>query len=336
MQIKSKRRVVVIDDQNKNLQLAAHVLNPIYELVLVNSGVKALNLVKSKMPDLILLDIMMPELSGYDVCKLLKEDEETRHIPIIFLTAKTTEEDITRAYDVGGVDYVTKPFRPKELLARINAQISLKDEIEKNNRLNEQLQKTNDQKDKLLSIISHDLRGTAGQIDSLLTLLIRDYEIGGTPDEIIQIQLKALKKVSSGGRELLEDLLLWSRNQVNQINFEPEVLNVFRTINHVIKQVSGIASTKGITIKNECSEEVEVFADKNMLQTIIRNLLANSIKFSNKGKEVVVYCKKENGFVTFYVKDEGIGMNEDTLHNLFSINKMTSERGTEGEAGTGL
>ena len=116
-----KYSVLIVDDNLTNLRLAASVLSPYYKLLIADGGETAIKIAETKAPDLILLDVMMPGLSGYDVCSRLKQIEETKDIPIIFLTAKADENDIEMAFDAGGVDYVTKPFAFEELLARVRA-----------------------------------------------------------------------------------------------------------------------------------------------------------------------------------------------------------------------
>ncbi|MCB9481109.1 MAG: response regulator [Desulfobacteraceae bacterium] len=119
--------VMAVDDNSKNLQVVGKILGKNgYNLSLVGDGQTALKLAKEKQPDLILLDIMMPVMDGFEVCSLLKKDEITKNIPVIFLTAKTGEDDIVKGFETGGVDYITKPFNHRELLARVNTHVELK------------------------------------------------------------------------------------------------------------------------------------------------------------------------------------------------------------------
>ncbi len=122
-----KSLVLAVDDKPTNLQFLGKLLSDNgYEVAMAQSGQQALNFVKKDEPDLILLDIMMPEMDGYEVCERLKNEFNSRHIPVIFLTAKTDAEDVVKGFDVGGVDYVTKPFNSAELLARIRTHIEVK------------------------------------------------------------------------------------------------------------------------------------------------------------------------------------------------------------------
>lgn len=121
-----KNTILVVDDQPQNIRLIGTLLREHYNLLIADNGPKAIETALGKMPDLILLDIMMPEMSGFEVCEALKNDKRTREIPIIFLTAKTETEDLLKAFEIGGVDYVTKPFNALEVMARIKTHLELK------------------------------------------------------------------------------------------------------------------------------------------------------------------------------------------------------------------
>ncbi len=127
----SKKRVLVVDDTAENVELLLELLSDKYDVMVALTGESAIELTKEELPDLILLDIMMPNMDGYRVCEILKESEETAPIPIIFLTAKDDEDSIEKAYSVGGVDYVSKPFKPKELFARIAKELKVQELIVK-------------------------------------------------------------------------------------------------------------------------------------------------------------------------------------------------------------
>ena len=126
--LNNKPTVLVVDDTETNIDILLDLLND-YDVIVAISGQSALEVALEEKPDLILLDIMMPVMDGYEVCEKLKSDEITKDIPVVFITAKTDEDSIERAYEVGGIDYVTKPFKPRELLARVKTQIKIKELI---------------------------------------------------------------------------------------------------------------------------------------------------------------------------------------------------------------
>ncbi len=125
----SKKTILVVDDTSTNIEVLNELLDQEYDVMVALDGAFALEIAHDDKPDLILLDIMMPQMDGYEVCKRLKKSEVTKDIPVIFITARTDEESIEKAYDVGGIDYVTKPFKPKELLARVKTQLTIRELI---------------------------------------------------------------------------------------------------------------------------------------------------------------------------------------------------------------
>lgn len=117
----------MVDDNPTNLRVLGHIVRGLdAEIAVASSGEKALEIIKESIPDLILLDVMMPAMNGFEVCKILKEEDKTADIPVIFITALTDKEDIVKGFELGAVDYVTKPFNPKELLARVKTHLELK------------------------------------------------------------------------------------------------------------------------------------------------------------------------------------------------------------------
>ena len=123
---KNKPTILIVDDTKTNIDILLELLSDQYDLIVALDGKSAIQTLKEDSVDLILLDIMMPEMDGYEVCKVLKSDENTKDIPVIFITAKTDENSIERAYEVGGIDFVTKPFKARELAVRIKTQLNLK------------------------------------------------------------------------------------------------------------------------------------------------------------------------------------------------------------------
>ena len=329
----TRNTVLVIDDQPRNLQLAAYVLNPFYELILVNSGDKGIRMATEKCPDLILLDIMMPEMSGYEVCARLKENPDTKNIPVIFVTAKTEEEDIIQAYEVGGVDYVLKPFRAKELLVRVQTHLAIREAQQKTEQLNAHLRELNQNKDRLFSVISHDLRGNAGRIDSLVHLILLEMKENSAA---AMEMLPMLKESSRKNKELLEDLLLWARSQFDKIEYRPASLAVEEVVNRAEEQVKIQAEGKQISFVRELSHDLKIFADLNMIITVLRNLYSNAIKFSQAKSTIKTKAYGQAGKVLIEVTDSGMGIQKEHLDKLFNQSKSRTTTGTAGEKGSGF
>ena len=169
--------VLIVDDIPENLQVLGNILSAYgLDIGVATDGLQALENVKFQKPDLILLDIMMPGMDGFEVCEKLKSNPETSNIPVIFLTAKSQTEDIVKGFEVGAVDYVTKPFNSAELLVRVFNHLELKKAKDKIERQNDELKEMNDAKNKFFSIISHDLRGPFSGLLGLTSLIINEEQ----------------------------------------------------------------------------------------------------------------------------------------------------------------
>lgn len=375
-----KNTILVVDDQPQNIRLIGTLLREHYNLLIADNGPKAIETALGKMPDLILLDIMMPEMSGFEVCEALKNDKRTREIPIIFLTAKTETEDLLKAFEIGGVDYVTKPFNALEVMARIKTHLELKNSkdtikqqyselIKKNEQLtkaysdlehqaqnlnklylqliqnetflrksNEELQKLNEMKDKFFSIVSHDLRSPFAGILTMTDILNHHID-KFSKDELVDM-LRSLNKTAQQTYKFIEDLLEWSRSQMGRIQMNIEKEDLSSIIAGTLLTLNQQAELKNITIENNVPIGTYAFFDNNMMATIVRNLISNAIKFTHKGGKVSLNSEQTTiqgkPFVRLSVSDTGVGMNEDKISQLFSLEKVQSTPGTEKEKGTGL
>jgi signal transduction histidine kinase len=327
--IRNTPNILIVDDIPANLKVLGDILKEEgYKVRPVPSGALALQVAEREKPDLILLDIMMPDMDGYEVCRRLKENKLLHDIPVIFISALSETNDVVKALKYGGVDYITKPFRAEEISARVKTHIKLR-------RQSIELQELNVTKDKFFSIIAHDLRGPMGGFMGLTDLLTE--ELSNMSMAEIQEFLGSMRESATNLFKLLENLLQWARVQQGGIIFNRERV-LFRPI--VIESLELIresAKKKGITIISDISEELEVFADSNLLQTVIRNLVSNAVKFSARGGTVNISAKTtEDDSVEISVKDMGIGMNREMIETLFRIDVKNGRPGTEGEQSTGL
>jgi two-component system sensor histidine kinase/response regulator len=326
--------ILLVDDSINNLQLLGNLLkNEDYQIALAKNGKEALNIVKEVVPELILLDIMMPEMDGYTVCRELKKNPQTKDIPIIFLTAKTTKEDIVKGFNTGGVDYITKPFNREELLARIKTHLELKKARDKITQQRKELEESNATKDKMFSVISHDLRAPLGGMKSMLDLVYEDKNEG---KNINKKSLDSLKKAADKTYNLLENLLYWSRSQRGQLVYEPEHINLYDLVIENVELLKTMIDNKKIHISNEISDDLNAYADRNMVKTIIRNLIYNAIKFTKEEGEVKIYSKKEGDYIILSVEDNGIGITKENLEKIFNRKEYFTTYGTEREKGSGL
>lgn len=325
-----RQKVLIVDDITKNIQLVANFLKQAgYDINFAVSGRTALNHIEKEKFDLILLDIMMPEMDGFEVCKILKSSDATKDIPIIFLTAKTDIESITKAFKLGGVDYITKPFNKAELLARVTTHLELQ-------RQKRNLKELNATKDKFFSIIAHDLKSPLNHLLGLSEILQKELELESDRVDDVIILANLINESAKSGRLLLENLLEWSRSQTGSMNFNPEILNLEKLTIEVIELNDNNAKQKNISIKSKIKSGVIAYADGNMIKTILRNLISNSIKFTMNDGEIILKAKKAKNIITYSVKDNGIGIKPDDIKKLFRIDINQNTIGQSKEKGTGL
>lgn len=196
------------------------------------------------------------------------------------------------------------------------------------------LKELNDTKNKLFSIIGHDLRGPIGTLKSFIEVIIDQKMYEDT--ESLKQMLQVLLTSTSTTFDLLENLLLWAKSQQNEVVFKPENIDLHQIVDTNIALVTELAKIKEITIHNQIPNEQIICADKNMVMTVIRNLITNAIKFTGNGKNIYLSIKEDNTLFTVSVKDEGVGISPDNLDKLFNSKESFTTAGTSGEKGTGL
>ncbi len=320
--------ILIVDDVPRNIQVLGALLNKFdYELAIAMNGQQALDIVARIKPDLILLDVMMPVMDGHEVCKRIKANENTREIPIIFITAKSETEDIITGFELGAVDYITKPFIGSELIARVKTHLSLK-------ATKESLMEEVATKNKFFSIISHDLRSSFGIIQSFVNIIQNNRELL-SPEEIDEL-LEDIGKTSKNTLDLLQNLLEWARSQTGRLNFKPEKFEVHEVSGNIVKSFKNNASNKNIKLNSEVKSGHEVFADKNMVSLVVRNLVSNAIKFTPQNGNIKIDSSEGDSYIKIEVSDSGVGIKKERIPSLFKIDSIISTPGTEKEQGNGL
>lgn len=333
---RSDHLILMVDDVLQNLQLLGKILdNNGYRVAAVSQGEHVLNTARKHWPDLILLDIMMPGKSGYEVCEELKADEELADIPVIFLTARSEEEDIIKGFNFGGSDYVTKPFNSGELLARIQTHISLKEARDRIAAQQQELQQLLHTRDRLYSIIAHDLRGALAGINGITDILQQEIEEKEQGKELKEY-IRLISDSANTGNQILENLLSWTRLQTDELQVDPQEFTLSEVIDESVSLYRSRANNKNVEIAVESTEPGMITADKQMISTVIRNLVSNAIKFSESGDRVSISLTDEDKQVKIRVQDQGTGMKNSVLKKLFNPEDRPKTTGTAKEQGTGL
>ena len=332
---RSDYKILIVDDVVSNVLLLKILLtNEKFQVCTANNGKACIEVTKRDKPDLILLDVMMPEMNGFDTAVVLKQDPETKDIPIIFLTALNSPSDLVHGFQVGGNDFLTKPFNKEELLMRVMHQIQLVEAKRIIVRQNEELRRTINNRDKMYSVIAHDLRSPMASIRMVLNLAVNVVSRETVGDEIFELLDKANRE-SEETHDLLDNLLKWTKSQTGRLNVVYQDVELDDVVPGVVDIFRMIAEMKKIDLKYvPAQEKLVVHADNDMIKTVIRNFLSNAIKFTPEGKSIEVFYKREGDFARISVCDHGVGIAADRVDSIFHKGETTY--GTGGEEGSGL
>jgi two-component system sensor histidine kinase/response regulator len=332
---RSDYKILIVDDVVSNVLLLKILLtNEKFQVCTASNGNMCIEMAKSEHPDLILLDVMMPDLNGFDTAVILKKDPETQEIPIIFLTALNNPSDLVKGFQVGANDFLTKPFNKEELVMRVMHQIQLVAAKRIIIRQNEELKRTISNRDKMYSVIAHDLRSPMASIRMVLNLAVNVVSKDIVGEEIFGLLDKANRE-SEETHDLLDNLLKWTKSQTGRLSVVYQELDLDDIVPGVVDIFRMIAETKKIDLQYiPADEKLIVHADNDMIKTIIRNFLSNAVKFTPEGKSVEVFYKREGDFARISVRDHGVGIEPDRVEAIFHTGETTY--GTGGEEGSGL
>ncbi|MBC8594347.1 response regulator [Oscillospiraceae bacterium N12] len=332
----SEYKILIVDDVMSNVLLLKVLLtNEKFQIVTANNGRQALDQVEKEKPDLVLLDVMMPDMSGFEVSQQLKANPETAEIPIIFLTALNSTADIVKGFQVGGNDFISKPFNKEELIIRVTHQISLIAAKRIIVAQTEELRRTIIGRDKLYSVIAHDLRSPMGSIKMVLNMLILNLPNDTIGDEMYEL-LTMANQTTEDVFSLLDNLLKWTKSQIGKLKVVYQDVDIVEVTEGVIEIFSMVAGLKKIKINLESPEHLEVHGDIDMIKTVIRNLVSNAIKFSTEDTEIMVTVKEEGDMAVVSVKDNGCGIDAENQKKLLHTDTHFSTFGTNNEEGSGL
>ncbi|WP_417913362.1 response regulator [Candidatus Electronema sp. TJ] len=333
-----KYTLLIVDDIVDNLMLLGEAMLPVYKIKVATSGAQGLELaMQEPMPDLILLDIMMPGLDGYEVCRRLKADVRTKHIPVIFLSALDKDSDELQGLDAGAVDFITKPFKLEIVRARIDTQIELL-------RMRQQLQNArlkaeaaSQSKSVFLANMSHEIRTPMSAIMGMTDLAL---EKAVDPQQ--RSYLETVKLSADSLLSLINDILDFSKIEAGQMELDEHPFVLAEAIEAAIRTVSVLSQEKGLEITLNLSPELPkvVEGDSLRFRQIILNLLSNAIKFSDAGPIRIIATQEKNGpesvAVRVAVADRGIGIPPDKISTVFSAFSQADSSVSRKFGGTGL
>ena len=342
-------KILVVDDVQSNVLLLKALLGREgFGIVYAMNGTEALEKVKSEHPDLILLDVMMPDMDGFEVAGRLKVEPEQAEIPIIFLTALNDSASVVKGFQLGANDFISKPFNREELLIRVEHQLSLVDARRIILRQTEELRKTIAGRDKLYSVIAHDLRSPMASIKMLCNTIMMSIDPQTVPEDVFEM-LEMTNKTAEEVFSLLDNLLKWTKSQLGKLSNVPQPIDMVGLVDGVIEVFKPIAESKSISLElNSEVEFINVIVDIEMIKSVVRNLISNAIKFSHKDTVVMVHVKIQdvadenktgegNGKeVLVTVSDRGCGIKKEDQGKLLNEATHFTTFGTNSEEGSGL
>jgi len=328
--------ILAVDDIATNIMLLKAVLSRAkYKIVTASGGFEALEKVAEVNPDLILLDIMMPDMDGYEVLKRLKADPAHEDIPVIFLTALHNPEDIVKGFKFGASDYISKPFNHEELITRVAHHIYLAAAQRTIMQQRDELQATVEARDKMYSVIAHDLRspiGTLKMVFNMLSINLTADQIGEDSFEMISMG----NNITESTFMLLDNLLKWTKSQIGRMNTVFQEVDISEVVLFASKMSDVVAQVKNIEVEYDIPEAITVSCDVDMVKTIMRNLMSNAIKYSQEGGKIVVSVRETPTHAAISVRDNGIGIKEEDIPKLLNPETHYTTYGTKNEEGSGL
>jgi two-component system sensor histidine kinase/response regulator len=349
----AKPSILIVDDTPDNVAvLAEHLVNHGFSAMVAQDGDEGIERAQFGKPDLILLDVVMPGMDGFETCRRLKAHAATREIPVIFMTALADIGDKITAYKMGGVDYVTKPFHIDEVLARINTHLTLqamrRQLVEQNLQLqqeiterkraeavlaqrSQELVRSNAELEQMAYVASHDLQEPLRMVTSYLQLLAQRYGhlLDADAHDFIDFAVDGAKRMQA----LIDDLLSYSRVGTR---FKPLVpTDCGAVLEIALRSLRVAIADSGAQI--DCEPLPEVLGDANQLTQLFQNLIANAIKFRGaQAPQITVRAARDPGGWRFEVRDNGIGIAPDYFERIFVMFQRLHSRSTYEGTGIGL
>lgn len=318
--------ILIVDDTPENLKLLADTLSENgFRTRAARSGPVAIRAAHAEAPDLILLDVGMPQMDGFEVCAVLKADPGLKDVPVIFISAMDETMDKVRAFSVGAVDYVTKPFEFEEVLARVRTHLRLSGALEAEREMAAL-------RSRFISMASHEFRTPLTTILSSAELLER---YGDTwPAEKRLAHLKRIESSAMGMTELLDDVLVLGRAAAGKIAFTPAETDVGVLCNEIVDDMRLSDRDDHELVLRVSAKPAVAFVDERLIRRILENLLSNAMKYSESGTEVHLDASFDGTTAQFVVADEGIGVPDEDAAHIFEA--FHRGRNAAAKPGTGL
>ena len=320
-----KHKILIVDDEELNVRfLSTFLQRKGYEIDVASTGVEALEHIGRDKPDVVLLDAMMPEMDGFEVCRQLRKNPETHLLPVIMVTALHSIEDEVRALEAGSDDFLPKPINNLELMARLRSLLRIKTlhdqlreskiELEVKNKKLIELQGL---RDSLTQMIVHDLKNPLTGIMGCSELLQM------MPENLSEKQLSIIKKMDESAsviQKMITDILDISRMEENKVKLRREPFHIFEILDANLNELAYMMQKSGISCKLDVEKSVPMIsADKDMIHRVVANLLYNAVKHSVKGGQISMIARFDptQNRLNVTVKDDGEGIAPEYMEKIF-------------------
>jgi signal transduction histidine kinase len=317
--------VLVVDDDQRNVRLMESILRGSgYRVVKAYNGEEALHLVESERPDLLLLDVMMPKMSGFELCQRLKGRYETRLLPVIMVTALNALEDKVQALEYGADDFLSKPINKVELLAKVRSVLrvkALQDELEARKSeieaANQRLVRMQGFKDSMMQMVVHDLKNPLASIMGNIQLIQMQSVEMMTPARLAEL----LQRTQESARQLMRMIL--NILQIGKLEEQKMPLRLEPVLLHAVVQenadeMMGLSARDAISLENRVHPDLPApRVDRELVSRVIANLLSNAFKHTPSGGRVVVDAQRDGDHITLTISDTGEGIPEDLQPRIF-------------------
>lgn len=336
-------RILIVDDNKDNVELMYQILEDDYSLGIAYSGKECIEKAISEQPNLILLDVNMPNMDGYETMQGLQQQEQTRDIPVIFASAYYKESAmIVKGLEQGAFDYLTKPIDADILLAKVGVVKRIKqaeDEIrQQKNKLevsNKKLEAADELKSIFLASMSHELRTPLNSIIGFTGLLL--MEVVGGINEGQKEQLERVKRNGNHLLDLINDVLDISKIEAGKIDLSISEFDIVKLLAEITKSIAPEVNAKGLEFQiNMPDNAVMIRNDRRRVQQIIANFLSNALKFTAQGSINVTLLTEITREITVVVEDTGVGIKQDDLDRLFEPFQQINKDFSKSYKGTGL
>ena len=337
-----RNKVLIVDDTPANIDVLRKTLAPEgYELSVATSGEAAVKIAVRLKPDLILLDIMMPGIDGYETFRRIKSDVNNRDTAIIFISAKNETADVVKGFSMGAVDYINKPFQHEEVCSRVRTQVNLRALTEMResllSRLKDSVNKLtemDEMKNRFLGMAAHDLRNPLVSIRGLSELLLDENNTfsDGDVKEFIATMHDASQYMLSLVNDLLDTSVIASGN----LTINLKKCSLKELVEKVVRANERLAENKQMKIQLSLEDVPEFNIDPNRITQVVENLLTNAIKYSSPGSNIYVSLESVDDSAKVGVRDEGPGISLEDQKKLFGGFQKLTAQPTGGESSTGL